>query len=72
MKITDIKAHVLDSETPALVTSFDGLFHSSGAAGTIKYTLVRVLTDTEWRATTSSGRRWRQGGHRRWQRYCGR
>ena len=47
MKITDIKAHVLDSETPALVTSFDGLFRSSGAAGTIKYTLVRVLTDND-------------------------
>ena len=47
MVITDIKAHVLDTETPALVTSFDGLFHHSGAAGTIKYTLVRLLTDTE-------------------------
>ena len=47
MVITDIRAHVLDTETPALVTSFDGLFHNSGAAGTIQYTLVRLLTDTE-------------------------
>lgn len=45
MKVTDVKLHVLKEETPALVTSFDGLFHDSGRAGQIQYSLVRVLTD---------------------------
>ncbi len=47
MKITDIKLHVLPNETPALVTSFDGLFKDEGPAGVIQYSLVRVMTDTD-------------------------
>lgn len=46
MKITDIKMHVLGSETPALVTSFHGLFKDPGPAGVIQYSLVRILTDS--------------------------
>lgn len=45
MKITDIKLHVLQEETAALVTSHDGLFKDSGPSGTIKYSLVRIITD---------------------------
>lgn len=46
VKITDIKMHILGSQTPALVTSFDGLFKDSGPAGVIQYSLVRILTDS--------------------------
>jgi len=46
MKIKDIKVHVLKHETPALATSFAGLFEDSGPAGLIQYTLVRIITDT--------------------------
>jgi L-alanine-DL-glutamate epimerase-like enolase superfamily enzyme len=47
MKITDIKLHVLGEETPALVTSTDGLFEDQGPAGVIQYSLVRILTDSD-------------------------
>ncbi len=47
MKITDIKLHALAKETPALVTSFDGLFKDEGPAGAIQYSLVRILTDED-------------------------
>jgi len=46
MKIKDIKMHVLEYETPALATSFAGLFEDSGPAGVMHYTLVRIITDT--------------------------
>ncbi|MAS80882.1 MAG: hypothetical protein CMA28_04645 [Euryarchaeota archaeon] len=47
MKITNIKIHVLKSDTPALATSHDGLFEDSGPGGKIKYSLIRVLTDAD-------------------------
>jgi len=47
MKITDIRLHVLERETKALVTSFDGLFEDEGPAGRIQYSLVRILTDAD-------------------------
>ena len=47
MKITDIKLHALEKKTSALVTSFEGLFKDDGPAGSIQYSLVRVLTDSD-------------------------
>jgi L-alanine-DL-glutamate epimerase-like enolase superfamily enzyme len=47
MEITDIRVHALAEESKGLVTSYEGLSDDSGPAGTIKYTLVRVLTDAD-------------------------
>jgi len=44
MKITDVKLHVLEQETPGYVTSFSGLFKDERPP-TFKYSLVRILTD---------------------------
>lgn len=47
MKITDLKIHSLKNDTPALATSHEGLFADAGPGGKIKYSLVRILTDTD-------------------------
>ena len=45
MIITDIKMHLLERETEALVTSLNGLFEDRGPAGRVQYSLIRILTD---------------------------
>lgn len=44
LKITDIKMHIFELETPGYVTSFSGLFKEDRPFN-FKYSLVRVLTD---------------------------
>jgi len=45
MKIKDLKMHVFKTKLPLYVTSFSGLFQDATTAGTIEFSLIRVLTN---------------------------
>jgi len=47
MEITEVELHVFDEETEGLVTSYDGLSRREDHVSTVRYSLVRVLTDAD-------------------------